>query len=85
MRNTAAPTNSLVDSLLAFNDSENQELVDYLSEHLYIQSQLAMPRIQQLGNIQGMKSFYQSCQKLYCAGDEKSKNEAMDEIRLQMA
>jgi len=83
---SASPVNNLVDSLLAFdNDSKNQELVEHLSEHLYIQSQLAMPRIQQLGNIQGMKNFYQSCQKLYCAGDEKSKNEAMDEIRLQMA
>ena len=75
---------SLVDSLLAFNDAENQEIFDYLSEHLYIQSHLAMPRIQQLGNIQGMKSFYRSCQKLYCATDDVSKKQAMNEIQMQM-
>ena len=82
---TLSETN-LVESLLAFNNSaESSELVDYLSEHLYIQSYLTMPRIQQLGNIQGMKNFYRSCQKLYCASDDQSKNEAMNEIRLQMA
>lgn len=76
---------SLVDSLFAFHGAENQEIFDYISEHLYIQSQLAIPRIQQLGNFSGMKSFHRSCQKLYCASDDRSKSEAMDEIKMQMA
>jgi hypothetical protein len=78
--------NSLVNSLLAFNNSsDNQEIIDYLSEHLYIQSQIAMPRVQKLGNIKGMTDFYRACHKLYYAGDEKVKNQAIDEIRLQVA
>jgi len=82
---TISNNNSLVDSLFAFNSAENQEIFDYISEHLYIQSHLAMPRIQQLGNIQGMKNFYRSCQKLYYAFDDRSKSEAMDELKMQMA
>ena len=86
MRNVQVQTNGLVNSLLAFhNTDENQELFDYLSEHLYIQSQIAMPRMQQFGNIKGMDSFQQTCKKIYCAGDENMKNQAVNELRVQMA
>ncbi len=86
MRNAQTQAAGLVNSLLAFhNTAENQELFDYLSEHLYIQSQIAMPRMQQFGNIKGMDSFQQTCKKLYYAGDEKIKDQAVDELRIQMA
>ena len=80
-----AVSTSLVESLFDFNNAENQELFDYLSEHLYIQSHLAMPRIRQLGNFQEMKNFYRSCHKLYCATNEFGKQQAMDEIRTHIA
>lgn len=83
---TSSENNNLVNSLLAFNNSsDNQEIVDYLSEHLYIQSHIAMPRVQKLGNIKGMTDFFRACHKLYYAGDESIKNQAIDEIRLQVA
>lgn len=86
MRNAQVQSNGLVNSLLAFhNTAENQELFDYLSEHLYIQSQIALPRMRQFGNIKGMDSFQQSCKKLYYACDDHMKDQALDELRVQMA
>ena len=86
MRKAQAQSNGLVNSLLDFhNTADNQELFDYLSEHLYIQSQIAMPRMQQFGALKGMDSFQQSCKKLYCAGDDSMKDQAVNELRVQMA
>ncbi len=86
MRNVQTQSNGLVNSLLAFhNTAENQELFEYLSEHLYIQSHIALPRFQQFGTIKGMDNFHQSCKKLYYASDEGMRNQALDELRVQMA
>jgi hypothetical protein len=86
MTNAHTQSNGLVNSLLAFhNTAENQEFFDYLSEHLYIQSQIAMPRMQQFGNIKGMDSFQQTCKKIYYAGDDNMKDQAVNELRVQMA
>lgn len=82
----AVSDNNLVNSLLALSSSaENQEMVDYLSEHLYIQSHIVLPRIHKNANQQALTSFYRSCQKLYCAGDDNAKNQAMAELRMQLA
>ena len=76
---------NLVDSLFAFDNSDSQEIFDYLSEHLYIQSHMALPRLQHVKDLQGVNSFCHSCQKLYYAADDQSRREAMDEIREQLA
>ncbi len=79
------PENGLVNSLLAFhNSTDNQELFDYLSEHLYIQSQITVPRLQQFGNIKGLTNFQQSCKNLYYACNDAAKDKAVNELRLQM-
>jgi len=84
MRN-AQIENGLVNSLLAFHNSTgNQEVFDYLSEHLYIQSQIALPRMQQFGDIKGVSNFQKSCKKLYYACDDAMKDQAVNELRMQM-
>lgn len=86
MRKVQTQSSGLVHSLLAFqNSAEHQELFEYLSEHLYIQSHMTLPRFQQFGTVKGMDNFHQSCKKLYYASDEGMRNQALDELRVQMA
>ncbi|MBN1464369.1 hypothetical protein JXA02_01315 [candidate division KSB1 bacterium] len=84
MKNDMVSTN-LVDSLFDFDNSASQEIFDYLSEHLYIQSHMALPRLQRAADLEDGNNFYRSCHKLYYAADDQSRHEAMDEIREQLA
>ena len=84
MKNSLSASMNLADSLIAFSNS-SQEIIDYLAEHLYIQAHLASPHQRQRTDIGCQNSFHHSCQKLYCAADDTSRREAMDEIRRQMA
>ncbi|MBN1562080.1 hypothetical protein JW998_17635 [candidate division KSB1 bacterium] len=83
MKNSMAASMNLADSLLAFSNS-SQEIFDYLTEHLYIQTHLASPHSPQRTDSARQNNLQHSCHKLYYAADDASRREAMDEIRKQM-
>lgn len=78
---------TLAASLLAINScssSENEELIDYMAEHLYIQSIISMPHNLKEANIEKTR-FFNTCRKIYSAVDMPSKRKAIREMGLQLA
>ncbi len=78
---------ALAASLLAitgFSSSNDDELIDYMSEHLYIQSVMSLPRNSSEADVAKTR-FYNTCEKIYRAADIAGKREAIRQMGLQLA
>jgi hypothetical protein len=80
--------NELATSLLDFSAASldiQDDFIDYMSEHLYIQLHIA-GRCENSGEIDSSnKKFFTACQKVYYAEDEQSRRDAIQEARLHLA